>query len=82
MLYEAAGRPAVDGLAHAVGRCWLCGADLRGKGMSYHDFVKSTFTDHDKAQAATSDHICPACVFCAAERSEVLARTVASSPPC
>jgi len=83
LLYRAAGEPEVVAAVPAEGRCWLCGAVLPGRAVPYREFVKVTFTDHDKARQWQSDWVCPACAFCADERSALLqARLGKDKPQC
>ena len=68
LIYQAAGSPALEGLVPSVGRCFLCGGDLGGRGYPSRHWVKPTFTDHDKARRPESDQLCAGC-FLFSERS-------------
>lgn len=57
--------------------CRICGND--GEGMLFDEWVRPTFTDHDKLQAG--DIICDKCLFWFDERSEELARRVGKEKP-
>lgn len=80
VLYDAAGRPGLEGLETASGKCWLCGGELQ-VGMPRRNFVKPTFTDHDKVAQPASEFVCPACVFSFGERSIILAERVGKEKP-
>jgi len=76
ILYQAAGFE----IHHADSQCWLCGGPAFDP-VPYQEFVKPTFTDHDKIARPDSDVVCAACVFCHAERSELLASLVGKEKP-
>jgi len=76
LLYQAAGFE----VGKADERCWLCGGPAFGP-TPRREFVKPTFTDHDKVACPDSDVICGACVFCHDERSELLASLVGKEKP-
>lgn len=81
LIYQAAGSPALEGLVPSVGRCFLCGGDLGGRGYLSRHWVKPTFTDHDKARCPESDHLCAGCVFCSLERSVWLQERLGKDKP-
>lgn len=81
LIYQAAGSPALEGLVPSVGRCFLCGGDLGGRGYPSRHWVKPTFTDHDKARCPESDHLCAGCVFCSLERSVWLQERLGKDKP-
>jgi len=60
-----------------AGICRTCGE--YGTGALFADWVKPTFTDHDKLQAGYI--VCPACLFCFDERSEPCAKLVGKPEP-
>jgi len=60
-------------------QCWLCGGN--GAGGPLREFVKDTFTDHDKAKCPTSKFVCIACAWCAAEENEELTRKLNADRP-
>lgn len=49
-------------------RCWLCGGDTNGQGMSTKKAIKPTFTNHDAARAPVSKSVCMGCAFCLSPR--------------
>lgn len=67
MLYAAATGNQLQSLGN---ECWLCGGG--GAEIPKYEFVKDTFTDHDKAKSPASEFVCAACVWCAAESNEIL----------
>ena len=76
LLYQAAGFE----IGNANKRCWLCGGQAFNP-MPRKEFVKPTFTDHDKVACPDSGVVCGACVFCHDERSELLASLVGKEKP-
>lgn len=68
IIYKAAGSPSYT--ASHPGQCRVCGA--AGHGVLFSDWVRDTFTDHDKMKPGTI--ICDACQFCFDESSELLTR--------
>lgn len=58
-------------------KCRICG--IEGDGVPFNEWVKPTFTDHDKLH--DGDVICDACLFWFGERSEELARRVGKEKP-
>lgn len=60
-----------------TGRCRICGVD--GDGLSFSEWVRDTFTDHDKLQPG--DIICHACQFMFEESSELLRSKVGKDKP-
>jgi hypothetical protein len=71
LLYRAAGFEISD----ADERCWLCGGPAFDP-TPRKEFVKPTFTDHDKVACPDSGVVCGACVFCHDEQSELLTKLV------
>lgn len=61
-------------------QCWLCGGPAFDS-VPRKEFIKPTFTDHDKAACFGSDIVCGACVFCHDERNELLASLVGKEKP-
>jgi hypothetical protein len=61
----------------ATGTCRICGQD--GTGMPFGEWVRDTFTDHDKLRPG--EIICHACQFLFAEASELLAQRVGKDKP-
>lgn len=61
-------------------RCWLCGGSAFAS-VPLREFVKPTFTDHDKVGCPSSDVVCAACAFCHDEQSELLAGLVGKDKP-
>jgi len=59
-------------------RCRICGEEC-GDGTLFDEWVKPTFTDHDKLH--DGDVICDACLFWFDERSEELARRIGKDKP-
>lgn len=76
ILYQAAGFETCQ----ADSRCWLCGGPAFDP-IPRREFVKPTFTDHDKVACSDSDVVCAACVFCHDERSEGLASLIGKEKP-
>lgn len=76
LLYKAAGFE----IGESDRRCWLCG-NPAFEPTPLKQFVKPTFTDHDKVACPDSDVVCAACVFCHDERSELLALLVGKGKP-
>ena len=74
-LWTIAGKPAMPG--NGVGRCRVCGLD--SVGLSFDDWVRPTFTDHDKLQPG--DIICYACQFLFVESSELLRQKTGKDKP-
>jgi hypothetical protein len=64
-------------LGDATGTCRICGQD--GTGMPFGEWVRDTFTDHDKLRPG--EIICHACQFLFAEASELLAAKVGKDKP-
>lgn len=77
LIYRAAGEPPTenDGID---GPCRLCG-DREYDGVSFSDWVKDTFMDHDKLKIGTI--ICRACLFCADDRSVLLQTKLGRGKP-
>ena len=50
-------------------QCWLCGAELNGKGYPKKRVIKDTFTDHPFAKAPHSKTVCEACAYCLSQPS-------------
>lgn len=59
------------------GRCRLCGEE--GRGRASIDWLKPTFTDHDKIQPG--EIVCAACLFCVDDHSEILQRMTGRDKP-
>lgn len=57
--------------------CVFCG--MEKEGTSFNDWVKPTFTDHDKLQDGSI--VCDDCLFWFDERSEKLARIIGKDKP-
>lgn len=74
-LWEIAGRPVM--LGDEAGYCRICG--LPRVGLRFDDWVRDTFTDHDKLIDGTI--ICQACQFLFAESSELLRDKVGKEKP-
>ena len=58
-------------------KCVMCGAETEG--LLFTEWVKPTFTDHDKLQ--DGDVICDDCLFWFDEKSEKLAQMVGKDKP-
>jgi hypothetical protein len=76
LIYGAAGHNPRNAEQH----CWLCGGPAFMP-IPLKDFIKPTFTDHDKIACPDSNLVCAACVFCHNERSELLATMVGKDKP-
>lgn len=70
LIYATAGAPPMPG--HQAGRCRVCGLD--GSGEPFRQWVRDTFTDHDKLYPGQV--ICHACQFTMQEASPTMAEKV------
>jgi hypothetical protein len=59
-LYELAGLPLVGGAIEASGYCYFC-AGVVSRGVPIDDWLKSSFTDQNRARCPSATHICEAC---------------------
>lgn len=75
ILHQAAGAPAYP--RTRSGTCRVCGN--AGYGVSFSDWVRDTFTDHDKLKVG--EILCDACQFCFEESSELLRQRVGKDKP-
>lgn len=62
ILYEAAGRPKIDGTAPLSGHCSICG-DCLVEGIPIKTAIKDSFNDHDKLLRPDGQGFCCACAF-------------------
>lgn len=76
IIYAAAGSPDRYP-SHGEGICRACGAT--GKGQSFGDWIKPTFTDHDKLLPGSV--ICRACLFCFDDSNRDLAVVMRKDTP-
>src|SRR5690606_32716206 len=78
-IFKAAGEPTgfTGESLSETGCCRLCGAG--GAGVSFTDWVRPTFTDHDLL--LPGEIVCKACLFCFQERTEWLMRRVGRDKP-
>jgi len=74
-IYASAGAPAQSGTD--AGGCRLCGAS--GVGVAWADWVKETFTDHDRVWPGAI--VCQACLFCTDDHSTVLQQRTRRDKP-
>jgi hypothetical protein len=70
LLYRAAGFEAGEAIDE---QCWLCGGPAFDP-TPRKEFVKPTFTDHDKAACPEFSVVCGACIFCHNEQLELLTK--------
>lgn len=75
LIWTAAGCPIMAG--DTAGQCRTCGAD--GVGLPFDQWVKDTFTDHNRLGPGTI--VCHACLFCFDESSMLCAQRVGKDKP-
>ncbi|MEN6535534.1 MAG: hypothetical protein ABFD89_17855 [Bryobacteraceae bacterium] len=59
-LHELAGIPTVEGATEASGYCYFCAGKV-SRGIPIDSWLKSSFTDQNRARCPSATHICEAC---------------------
>jgi len=74
-IYQSAGSPSVE--FYVEGICRTCG--VQSTGQLFSDWVKPTFTDHDKL--LPGEIVCAACLFCFSDQNEQLRQRLGKEKP-
>lgn len=73
LVYEVHGSPQVDGCGPADGRCFVCVGPVM-RGMQTTKWLKSSYTDQNRARCPTAEYVCEACCYVHSRTSPVLGR--------
>jgi len=73
IVWEAAGRPSVDGCEEAEGICYVCCGPI-ARGQLVADWLGSSYTDQNRARYPMATHVCEACCLVHSRTSPVPGR--------
>jgi CRISPR type IV-associated protein Csf1 len=73
MIWNAAGRPVVEGVQNVSAACYLCGSVATGM-LSKAKVLTPTFTGHSDAKALSSSWVCVPCSWSLNDASAVVGR--------
>ncbi len=73
IIYAAHGSPPVEGCAPASGRCFVCVGHV-DRGQLTDKWLKSSYTDQNRARCPTALYVCEACCYVHSRTSPVIGR--------
>lgn len=73
IIWQAHGSPRVDSCVDGLGRCFVCVGQV-SRGELTDKWLKSSYTDQNRARSPTSLYVCEACCYVHSRTSPVLGR--------